>query len=216
MIEGLLGKKLGMTQIFDETGQVVPVTVLEVGPCVVTQLKTMERDGYEALQLGFGQRKRLNGPQRGHLKESGASSRFLREVKTDEVDEYNVGQVVDCSVFEAGELVDVTGTSKGKGFAGVIKRHNFGGGPKTHGQSDRHRAPGSIGASATPSRVVKGLKMAGQMGNERVTVQNLSVVRVDPDRNVVLVRGSVPGANGGLVLVRHAVKQRERAASGAS
>jgi len=216
MIEGLLGKKLGMTQIFDETGQVVPVTVLEVGPCVVTQIKTMDRDGYEALQLGFGERKRLNSPQRGHLKASGASSRVLREVKTDALGEYSVGQVIDCTVFEAGQMVDVSGTSKGKGFQGVMKRHNFAGGPKTHGQSDRHRAPGSIGASATPSRVVKGLKMAGRMGNEHVTVQNLTVVRVDQERNVVLVRGSVPGASGEVILVRHAVKQLERAAAGAS
>ncbi len=216
MIEGLLGKKLGMTQIFDETGQVVPVTVLEVGPCVVTQIKSMERDGYEALQIGFGDLKRPNSPQRGHLKASSANSKVLREVKTDAVADYNVGQVLDCTVFEAGELVDVSGTSKGKGFAGVIKRHNFSGGPKTHGQSDRHRAPGSIGASATPSRVVKGMKMAGRMGNKRVTVQNLTVVRVDQDRNVVLVRGSVPGANGEVILVRHSVKERERAAAGAA
>ncbi len=216
MIEGLLGKKLGMTQIFDETGQVVPVTVLEVGPCVVTQVKTMDRDGYEALQLGFGERKRLSSPQRGHLKASGASSKVLREVKTDAVDDYSVGQLIDCTVFEAGQMVDVSGTSKGKGFQGVVKRHNFSGGPKTHGQSDRHRAPGSIGASATPSRVIKGMKMAGRMGNERVTVQNLTVVRVDQERNVVLVRGSVPGASGEVILVRHAVKQLERAAAGAS
>lgn len=216
MIEGLLGKKLGMTQIFDETGQVVPVTVLEIGPCVVTQVKTMERDGYEALQIGFGDLKRPNSPERGHLKASGANSKVLREVKTDAIADYNVGQVLDCTVFEAGEMVDVSGTSKGKGFAGVMKRHNFRGGPKTHGQSDRHRAPGSIGASATPSRVIKGMKMAGRMGNKRVTVQNLTVVRVDLDRNVVLVRGSVPGANGEVILVRHSVKQRERAAAGAA
>jgi large subunit ribosomal protein L3 len=216
MIEGLLGKKLGMTQIFDETGQVVPVTVLEVGPCVVTQVKTNDRDGYEAVQLGFGHRKRPNSPQRGHLRPSGATSRFLREVDADDISDFSVGQVLDCTVFKAGEFVDVTGTSKGKGFAGVVKRHNFAGGPKTHGQSDRHRAGGSIGASATPSRVIKGLKMAGRMGNERVTVQNLTVVRVDQNRNVVLVRGSVPGASGELILVRHAVKYRERAAASAS
>jgi large subunit ribosomal protein L3 len=216
MIEGLLGKKLGMTQIFDETGQVVPVTVLEVGPCVVTQVKTMERDGYEAVQLGFGNRKRPNSPQRGHTRASGTNSRFLREMKVDDVSEYSVGQVLDCTIFADGEFVDVTGKSKGKGFAGVVKRHNFAGGPKTHGQSDRHRAPGSIGASATPSRVMKGLKMAGRMGNERKTVQNLTVVRVDQSRNVVLVRGSVPGASGELILVRRAVKHRERAAASAS
>jgi large subunit ribosomal protein L3 len=216
MIEGLLGKKLGMTQIFDETGQVVPVTVLEVGPCVVTQVKTMERDGYEAVQLGFGNRKRPNSPQRGHTRASGTNSRFLREMKVDDVSEYSVGQVLDCTIFADGEFVDVTGNSKGKGFAGVVKRHNFAGGPKTHGQSDRHRAAGSIGASATPSRVIKGMKMAGRMGNERKTVQNLTVVRVDQSRNVVLVRGSVPGASGELILVRRAVKHRERAAASAS
>lgn len=216
MIEGLLGKKLGMTQIFDESGQVVPVTVLEVGPCVVTQVKTKARDGYEALQLGFGFKKRLNSPERGHLRASGAQSRFLREVKAKDVDQYSVGQVIDCSLFKEGDRVDVTGTSKGKGFAGVMKRHGFGGGPATHGQSDRARAPGSIGASATPSRVVKGMRMAGHMGNERVTVQNLRIVRVEPERNLVLVQGSVPGANGGLLIVRHAVKQRERAAASGS
>lgn len=216
MIEGLLGKKLGMTQIFDDSGRIVPVTVIEVGPCVVTQVKTKERDGYEAVQLGFGKKKRLNGPERGHLRPSGADSRYLREMKMSDGDEYTVGQVLDCSLFKAGDQVDVTGQSKGKGFAGVMKRHGFGGGKATHGQSDRRRAPGSIGASATPGHVFKGMRMAGRMGNERVTVQSLEVVRVDPERNVVLVRGSVPGANNGLVLVRSAVKQRERAAASAS
>lgn len=216
MIEGLLGKKLGMTQIFDETGRVIPVTVIEVGPCVVTQIKTQERDGYEALQLGFDQKKRLKSPERGHLKASGANARFLREVGADNIEEYSVGQVLDCSLFEEGQVIDVTGQSKGKGFAGVVKRHGFAGGPATHGQSDRHRAPGSIGASATPSRVFKGMRMAGRMGNERVTVQNLRIAKVDPERNVILVRGSVPGANNGLVLVRHAIKHRERAAASAS
>ena len=213
MIEGLLGKKLGMTQIFDETGRAVPVTVLEVGPCPVTQIKTKERDGYEALQLGFGHSKRLNSPERGHRRPSGADSRYLREVRASDVDEFRVGQVLDCTLFKEGELVDVTGISKGRGFAGVMKRHGFGGGPKTHGQSDRARAPGSIGASATPGRVLKGMRMAGQMGNERVTTQNLRVAKVDAQRNLVLVRGSVPGSKGGLVMVRHAIKQRERAAA---
>ena len=213
MIEGLLGKKLGMTQIFDETGRVVPVTALEVGPCVVTQIKTNQNDGYEAVQLGFGQKKRLKSPERGHLRAANASSRFLREFRASNVDEYSVGQVLDCTFFQPGEKVDVTGVSKGKGFQGVMKRHGFSGGPKTHGQSDRSRAPGSIGASATPSRVLKGLRMAGRMGNERVTVQNLDVVRVLPERNVILIKGSIPGANEGLVMVRHAVKQRERAAA---
>lgn len=216
MIEGLWGKKLGMTQIFDETGEAIPVSVIELGPCVVTQVKTLERDGYEALQLGVGQKKRLNQPERGHRRKSGASSRTLREVKVTGADQYSVGQVLKCDIFESGQKVDVTGTSKGKGFAGVVKRHGFAGGPRTHGQSDRLRAPGAIGAAASPGRVFKGMRMAGQMGNERKTIQNLEVVRVDPERNLLLVRGSVPGANGGLVLVRHAVKARERAAAAAA
>lgn len=210
MIEGLIGKKLGMTQIFDETGRAIPVTVIELGPCVVTQVKTIARDGYEALQLGFGEKKRLNRPERGHRRASGADSRYLREVKATDVEQYSVGQVLSCDLFSEGDLVDVTGISKGKGFAGGMKRHGFGGGPQSHGQSDRLRAPGSIGASASPGRVFPGTRMAGQMGNERVTVQNLRVAKVDPERNVVLVHGSIPGATNGLVLVRHAVKQRER------
>ncbi|HMM40594.1 MAG TPA: 50S ribosomal protein L3 [Thermomicrobiales bacterium] len=210
MIHGLLGKKLGMTQIFDETGRVVPVTVLKVGPCVVTQIRTAERDGYEAVQVGFDESKRLNSPQRGHLRAAGASSRYLREIKADDVSPYSVGQVLDASaVFEAGSRVDVTGVSKGKGFQGVMKRHGFRGGPKTHGQSDRARAPGSIGSSATPGRVFKNLKMAGQMGNERKTIQNLEVVQVNPEENLVLVRGSVPGHNDGLLIVRTSVKSRQ-------
>ncbi|HET9016223.1 MAG TPA: 50S ribosomal protein L3 [Thermomicrobiaceae bacterium] len=215
-MEGLLGKKLGMTQIFDETGQVIPVSVLEVGPCVVTQVKTTAHDGYESVQVGFGHKKRLNSPERGHRRAAGADSRHLREFGATNIDDFSVGQVIDCGVFKAGDRVDVTGTSKGHGFAGVMKRHGFGGGPKTHGQSDRSRAPGSIGASASPGRVLKGMRMAGQMGNARVTVQSLEVIRVDPERNLLLVRGSVPGANNGLVMVRRAVKQRERAAASAS
>jgi large subunit ribosomal protein L3 len=210
MIHGLLGKKLGMTQVFDEQGAVVPVTVLQVGPCVVTQIRTTERDGYEAVQLGYGQTRRLNSPARGHQRAAGSSARYLREMKADDISGYSVGQVLDCSLFNVGDYVDVTGISKGKGFQGVVKRHGFSGGPKTHGQSDRHRAPGSIGSSATPGRVFKNLRMAGQMGNERVTVQNLEVVRIDPEKNLVLVRGSVPGANDGLLMVRASVKHRER------
>ena len=209
MIHGLLGKKLGMTQIFDETGRVIPVTVLQVGPCVVTDLKTMERDGYEAVQIGFGESKRLNRPERGQRKAAGSSSRYLREMKADDTSGYEVGQVVDCSIFPVGARVDVTGTSKGKGFQGTVKRHGFAGGPKTHGQSDRHRAPGSIGSSATPGRVFKNMKMAGQMGNERKTLQGLEVVRVDPEKNLVLVRGSVPGHNDNLLIVRTSVKTRQ-------
>jgi large subunit ribosomal protein L3 len=213
MIEGLIGRKLGMTQVFDEAGRAVPVTVLEVGPCVVTQVKTRERDGYEAVQLGFGRKKRLNKPMQGHLKASGAQPRYLREVKADDAAAYAVGQVLDCSVFQPGQQVDVTGWRKGRGFQGVVKRHGFAGGPKTHGQSDRLRAPGSVGPTTTPGRVHKGKRMAGRMGVQRVTVQNLEVVRVDPARNLVLVKGAVPGANEGLVIVRHAVKQRKRAAT---
>jgi large subunit ribosomal protein L3 len=216
MIEGLWGKKLGMTQIFDESGGAVPVTVLEIGPCVITQVKTKDRDGYEALQVGVGQKKRLTKPERGHRRKSGASSRTLREVRAEGVDDYQPGHVLKVDIFEAGQKVDVTGNSKGKGFAGTVKRHGFAGGPKTHGQSDRLRAPGAIGGAASPGRVFKGMRMAGRMGNERKTVQNLEVVRVDPERNLLLVRGSVPGANGGLVLVRHAVKPRERAAAAAA
>lgn len=206
MIQALMGTKLGMTQIFDETGQAVPVTVLKVGPCVVTQLRTQERDGYEAIQIGYEESKRLNSPERGHQKAAGSSMRHLREVHATDISGYEVGQVIDCSIFNPGDKVDITGTSKGKGFAGVVKRHGFAGGPKTHGQSDRHRAPGSIGSSATPGRVFKGMRMAGQMGNERTTVQNLTVERVDPERNLVLVRGSVPGPKQSLVIVRSAVK----------
>ena len=211
MIEGLLGRKLGMTQIFDARGETVPVTVLEVGPCVVTQILTEEKNGYSAVQLGFGHKKRLNEPERGHLKASGAQSRHLREMKNDGAEAYEVGQTIKADFFEVGDLIDVTGTSKGKGFAGVVKRHGFAGGPKTHGQSDRWRAPGSIGATTTPGRVFKGQRMAGRMGHDRVTVQNLRVVRVDAERNLLLVEGSVPGPNEGLLLVRRAIKSRNRA-----
>jgi large subunit ribosomal protein L3 len=172
----------------------------------VTQIKTPETDGYGALQLGFGLDKRLNKPEQGHRRASGFMSRTLREVNADDPTSFTVGQVVNCDVFESGELVDVTGTSKGRGFQGGMKRHGFRGGPKTHGQSDRSRAPGSIGSSATPGRVFKGLKMAGHMGHERVTVQNLRIVRVDPERNLLLIEGSVPGPNEGLLIIRRAIK----------
>jgi large subunit ribosomal protein L3 len=208
MIQGLIGKKLGMSQIFDDSGLAHPVTVLEVGPCVVTQIKTPERDGYSALQLGFGLDKRLNRPERGHRRESGFMSRTLREVDVDDASQYEVGQVVKADAFAEGDLVDVIGTSKGRGFQGGVKRHGFRGGPRTHGQSDRLRAPGSIGSSATPGRVFKGMRMAGRMGNDRVTVQNLKVLRVDSERNLLLVKGSVPGANDGLVIVQRAIKSR--------
>ena len=210
MINGLIGKKLGMSQIFDEAGLAHPVTVVEVGPCVVTQVKTDDKDGYSAIQLGFGLDKRLNRPERGHRHASGYMSRTLREVKADNVADFEVGQVLKADTFSEGDLVDVIGTSKGKGFAGGMKRHGFSGGPKTHGQSDRSRAPGSIGSSATPGRVFKGLRMAGRMGNDRVTVQNLRVLRVDAERNILLIEGSVPGPNEGVVIVQRAVKARKK------
>ncbi len=205
-MKGILGKKVGMTQVFDDTGEAIPVTVIEAGPCYVTQIKTEKRDGYEAIQLGFGEARRLNKPQRGHLPKGVPDLRYAREVSVDDVSAYEVGQKLDASVFAVGDLVDVTGISKGKGFAGAMKRHGFSGGPITHGQSDRARAPGSIGSTSTPGRVFKGMRMAGHMGHERVTVQNLQVVLVDPERNLLAVRGAVPGARGGLVTVKSAVK----------
>jgi large subunit ribosomal protein L3 len=208
VIEGLLGRKIGMTQIFDETGAVIPVTVLEVGPCVVTQIRVRERDGYEAVQIGFGdiKPKSLNKPQRGHLAGAGKLVRYLREFAADNPSEHKVGEVLTADLFEVGQMIDVTGTSKGRGFQGVVKRHGFNGGPRTHGQSDRLRAPGSIGAGTDPGHVFKNTRMAGRMGGRRVTVMNLSVVEVISDRNLLLVRGSVPGAKNGLVMVRRAVK----------
>jgi len=207
--EGLIGKKIGMTQIFDEAGVALPVTVIEAGPCYVTQVRTHEVDGYSAVQLGFSEvhPKRLTGGQRGHLKANDLPPlRFLREfrIKNPEV---TVGDKVTVENFELGERVDITGTTKGKGFQGGMKRHGFGGGPKTHGQSDRGRAPGSAGAGSTPGRVFKGKRMPGQMGNVRVTSQGLKVVLVDTERNLIGVMGSVPGAKGGLVVIKGARKQ---------
>jgi len=207
--EGLLGRKLGMTQVFEEGGVVRPVTAIQAGPCTITQIKTPDRDGYSAIQIGFGDAKKLNKPEQGHLRDL-PRLRHLREVRLDSVGSYEQGQQIDASLFEAGELVDVVGTSKGKGFAGGVKRHHFRGGPKTHGQSDRHRAPGSVGAGTTPGRVYKGTRMAGHMGDVRVTVQNLKVVEVDTDRNLLLVEGAVPGADNGLVFIRKAVKAAGR------
>jgi len=210
-MKGILGKKVGMTQVFDEKGEVIPVTVIEAGPCFVTQKKTMERDGYTAIQLGFEEvrRKRLTKGQWGHLQKNKLPPlRYLREIRVSEADleEYEEGQKISVGIFEAGEKVDVIGISKGRGFAGVVKRHGFRGGPKTRGQSDRHRAPGSIGQTTTPGRVYKGKRMAGRMGNQRVCAQNLEVVLVDPQRNLLAVKGSVPGARNGLLLIREARK----------
>jgi len=212
-MKGILGKKVGMTQIFDERGEVVPVTVIEAGPCFVAQIKTVERDGYSAVQMGFEETKpkHLTRPQLQHLRKSDLPPvRYLREFRlgTDNA-EYQEGQKVTVDIFEAGEWVDVTGTSKGRGFAGVVKRYGFRGGPKTHGQSDRHRAPGSIGACTTPGRVFKGKRMPGRMGGDRVTVQGLKVEMVDPERNLLVVRGAVPGAKNGLLVIRQARKTRQ-------
>jgi large subunit ribosomal protein L3 len=204
VIQGILGRKLGMTRLFDETGAATATTIVEAGPCFVTQIRTVARDGYEAVQLGFGEVRanKLTKPQRGHLKDGIPAVRDLREVPADGVDEIAVGERVDVGMLAAGERVDVTGVSKGKGFAGVVKRYNFRGGPKTHGQSDRWRAPGSIGAGTTPGRVFKGTKMAGHMGDERVTVKNLQVIRVDPERNLIALRGAIPGPRGALIMIR--------------
>ena len=178
-----------------------PVTAIEAGPCFVTQIKRVKQEGYDAVQLGFGTAKRLNLPEKGHLKKVGML-KHLREFEASDIDSIEVGQRVDVGIFEAGDLVDIAGISKGKGFAGVVKRYHFAGGPKTHGQSDRHRAPGSIGATTTPGRVFKGQRMAGHMGNERVTVRKLKVVAADLERNLLLVRGAVPGARKGLLTIR--------------
>jgi len=208
-IDGVLGRKIGMTQLFEENGEAVPVTVIEMTPNVVVQVKTKENDGYEAVQVGFGARKRVNSPLKGHLKDLGAF-RYLREIKVDDISAWEVGQKVGCEQFEVGDLVDVSGATKGHGFAGVMKRHNFRGGPKTHGQSDRARAPGSIGAGTSPGRVIKGMKMAGHMGTGSATVKSLKVVRTDPARAILMVRGAVPGNEGALVKVRRSPRGKAR------
>ena len=206
MLRGFLGKKVGMSQVFGEDGRVVPVTMIQAGPCSVTQIKTNENDGYQAVQLGFDPVKKLNKPEAGHLKDN-PLARHLREVKADDISEFNLGQQIKVDIFEPGELVDVIGKSKGRGFAGVMKRHGFAGGPRTHGQSDRARAPGSIGGGTTPGKVYKGMKMPGHMGNARITVKNLEVIQVDPERNLLLLKGGVPGAPNGLLMIRRTGKK---------
>lgn len=209
MLKGLIGKKIGMTQIFDEDGAVVPITLIEAGPCYVTQIRTEQNDSYEAVQLGFGEikPKRLTGGQLGHLKNSDAPPlRFLREFRAKNTD-LKLGDKITVEIFEVGDAVDVVGTSKGKGFAGAMKRHGFSGGPITHGQSDRQRSVGSIGATSGTARVFKGKKMPGRMGNQRVTSQNIKVALVDPERNLIGVSGSVPGPKGGVVMIKEARKQ---------
>lgn len=203
-MKGIIGRKLGMTRVFQEDGTAVPVTVIEAGPCVVTQVKTNENDGYAAVQLGFEQarKKSLTKPVLGQFKKAGVTPRRkLSEFRVEDPGKYEVGQELRADVFEPGDVVDVTGWSKGRGFQGVIKRHGFGGGRKTHG-SRSHRIPGSIGQSATPARVWKGRKLPGQMGNERVTLKRLSIVEVDGDKNLLLIRGAVPGAANGFVFVK--------------
>ena len=211
-MKGILGKKVGMTQLFDEKGEVVPVTVIQAGPCFVTQKKTRKRDGYTAIQLGYGEVKpgRLTRPELQHLgKNRLPPLRYLREIKVkeEELAQYEEGQKIGAGIFDVGDLVDVTGTSKGRGFAGGVKRYGCRGGRKTHGQSDRVRAPGSIGAGTDPGRVWKGTRMAGRMGGKRVTSQTLQVVLVDAERNLLAVKGAVPGARNSLVIVKEARKQ---------
>jgi len=221
-VKGLLGVKLGMSQVFDENGVVTPVTIIQAGPCYVTQIKTEETDGYTAVQLGFGEvkEKRLSKGEKGHLgllapdkkhphrkQANGVTAvRHLKEFRTKDSSGYEVGQTLTVEQFELGDKVDVSGRSKGRGFAGVVKRYGFAGGIKTHGQSDRWRAPGSIGATSGTGHVFKGKKMPGHMGNQRLTAQNLEVMRIDPERNLIAVKGSVPGAKGALVTIRQAAK----------
>ena len=206
-MKGILGKKLGMTQIFTEEGIVVPVTVAEAGPNVVTQVKTVEKDGYNAIQVGFedAKEKSLNKPQKGHLAAANVLKKHLKEFRVDAVEEFTVGQEIKADLFAAGEKIDVTGTSKGKGFQGPIKRHGQSRGPESHG-SRYHRRPGSMGACSFPGRVFKNKKLAGHMGSVKVTVQNLEVVRVDADKNLILVKGAIPGPKGSMVTIKEAVK----------
>lgn len=206
-MKGILGRKIGMTQIFTEHGEVIPVTVVEAGPVVVTQIKTTENDGYTAIQVGFqdAKEKSLNKPQKGHLAAANTLKKHLKEFRVDSVEGYTVGQEIKADLFAAGELIDVTGISKGKGFQGPIKRHGQSRGPESHG-SRYHRRPGSMGACSYPGRVFKNKKLAGHMGSVKVTVQNLEVVRVDADKNFILVKGAIPGAKGSVVTIKEAVK----------
>jgi large subunit ribosomal protein L3 len=207
---GILGTKLGMTQVFDETGQVVPVTVVQAGPCVVTAVRTPDNDGYSAVQIGFGEinPRKVTKPVAGLFEKAGVTPRrYVAEIRTEGASEYTLGQELTAELFAAGQRVDVTGKSKGKGTAGVMKRHGFKGLSSSHGTQRKHRSPGSIGACATPSRVFKGVRMAGRMGAERTTVQSLTVYAVDGDKNLLLIKGAVPGPRGGLVVVRSATRE---------
>lgn len=201
---GILGKKIGMTQLYKDNREIA-VTAIEAGPCCVTQVKTTDKDNYNAVQLGFGESKRINKPEAGHLKGYG-KYRYLRELRVDDTNGIQIGQKIDVSMFKAGDIVHIEGISKGKGFAGGVKRYHFRGGPKTHGQSDRHRAPGSIGSTTTPGRVLKGLRMAGHMGARKVTTRNLEVVDVEPAKHLLWLKGAVPGARGGLLIIKKAAQ----------
>lgn len=212
-VKGILGRKVGMTQVFDESGHAVPVTVVEAGPCRVAQVKLPESDGYTAVQLAFGTPKRVNKPMTGHYAKANVEpGRDLVELRLDDPSDYPLGAEIKADIFEPGELVDVIGVTKGKGFAGGMKRHNFKGLSATHGTQRKHRSPGSIGACATPARVFKGTRMAGQLGHVRVTTLNLRVIKADPERNILLIRGAVPGPKGGLVMVRSAIRGVRRGA----
>ncbi|MFO7840564.1 MAG: 50S ribosomal protein L3 [Fidelibacterota bacterium] len=202
-MNGIIGKKIGMTRIFDERGRNIPVTVIEAGPCYITQIKKDETDGYTAVQVGFGEvrEKKVSKPELGHLKAAGKVLRTLKEFRLEEVENLKVGDEIHVDIFNKGDVISITGKSKGKGFQGTVRRHNFSGGPKSHGQKDRLRAPGSIGASSSPSRVWKGMRMPGQMGNETVTVRNLEVMEIRPDKNILLVKGSVPGSRNGILQI---------------
>ena len=207
MIPGIIGKKIGMSQVFGDNGKAEAITVIEAGPCTVTQIKTSAKEGYEAVQLGFGNAKKLSKAEQGHLKELG-KLKELREFRVESTAEVKVGDKVDVNLFKTGDVINVIGVSKGKGFAGVVKRHGFHGGPKTHGQTDRHRAPGAIGATTSPGRVLKGMRMAGHMGDEQITVKGLKVYKTDPEHNLLLVQGAVPGAKNGLLLISKAIKRK--------
>jgi len=211
-IKGIIGRKLGMTQIFRDNGEAEAVTAIEAGPCTVIQVKTAAKEGYNAVQLGFGEAKRLNSPRRGHLKGL-EQFRHLRELRVADIGGVQIGDKVDVSLFKPGDLVDVTGVSRGKGFAGVVKRYGFAGGPKTHGQSDRHRAPGSIGATTSPGRVLKGKRLPGHMGNKKVTARHLEVFEADPARNLLLIKGAVSGGRNGLLVIKKSGGGEQESAS---
>jgi large subunit ribosomal protein L3 len=201
MLQGILGRKLGMTQIYRDNGKNEAVTAIEAGPCAVTQIKNDEKEGYNAVQVGFKESKKVNSAEKGHLKTL-PSYRYLREFRVDNTPDNKVGDLIDVNVFKQGDKVDVIGISKGKGFAGVVKRHHFKGGPKTHGQSDRERHPGAIGSTTTPGHVKKGLRMAGHMGSQQVTAKRLEVLKIDSARNLLLIKGAVPGSENGLVIIK--------------